>query len=135
MTYQHVEKLMNVPKFIQTEMKIVHRDVRPSNFFHMGTDGKVLLNDWADSVSSEAQQSTYASVPDEYKAPELKSIVGPYMPKPEHDPYSLVMSCSEILGITDTSPPVWQKALSAALSPSNHVVVLKLRQEILPIQS
>jgi hypothetical protein len=69
---------------------LIHRDVRPSNFFYLGFD-TVLLNDWADSVQV-GFKGPHRGAPGGFRAP---WIIKPeqYEPHARDDLYSFLVSC------------------------------------------
>eukprot|EP00754_Rhynchopus_humris_P023124 Rhum_TRINITY_DN14823_c1_g1::Rhum_TRINITY_DN14823_c1_g1_i1::g.120371::m.120371 len=92
---EHAAHLMSILKHIHTVRRLVHRDVRPANFFNVPqADGRpgVLLNDWASSAPVGVKVG-YAGSPGRYKAPWLPRDGSLYKPQPKDDLYSFVVSC------------------------------------------
>ena len=94
----HAMHLMHILKSVHT-MGLVHRDVRPPNFFNVRkkTDGSpgVLLNDWASSARI-GQTTIYEGSPGVFKAEWLPDDSTSYTPAPKDDLYSFVQSCYEL---------------------------------------
>lgn len=90
---RHLQRLLQTLKLIHSG-GIVHRDVRPANFFLL-EGNEILLNDWG-SAASVGTPVLVEGSPEDVCHPEL--INAPMAaPQPKHDLYSLVASVADLL--------------------------------------
>lgn len=90
---RHLKRLLQTLKLIHAG-GIVHRDVRPANFFLLEGDD-VLLNDWGSAAPVGTPVPVEGS-PEDVCHPELNNAQRA-APQPKHDLYSLVASVSDLL--------------------------------------
>lgn len=89
----HLKRLLGTLKLIHAG-GMIHRDVRPANFFLLDNNG-VLLNDWG-SAANRQVPAMRAGCPDNVCHPDLINA-GMTTPLPKHDLYSLVVSVAELM--------------------------------------
>ena len=134
---EHAAHLMGILKHVHTAMGLVHRDVRPANFFNVpqseGQPG-VLLNDWASSVRA-GEVVHYAGSPGLFKADWLPDDGSRYTAQPKDDLYSFVMSCYDLADATQgyyKLPTAWEAVCAACRNDADHDTVLDAVMKLLP---
>ena len=134
---EHAAHLMGILKHVHTVMGLVHRDVRPANFFNVpqseGQPG-VLLNDWASSVRA-GEVVHYAGSPGRYKGDWLPNDGSLYTAQRKDDLYSFVMSCYDLVYPPQgyyKLPTAWEAVCAACRNDADHDTVLDAVMKLLP---
>ena len=138
--FEHAERIMEVLKHVHHQ-GIVHRDVRPANFFRVETSDRpeVLVNDWTNSALT-TDHCVYAGAPGGYKAPWIPQDGGKYQPSPKDDLYSFIVSCHEVRTRGGTPKELnrtegWRNALQLTAGPDDsqcHDNLLQMLRTHLP---
>ena len=131
----HGKQLFDTLKEVHKN-ELVHRDVRPANFFWVDSDN-ILLNDWADTVQMGSVVH-HEGTPLCYSMPGI-DLKESYAASAQQDLYSFVLSCYAACNNFDARtafpwehgdlPEVWKNALAVAQSGNhdevwNHVSLL-----------
>ena len=124
----HAESLMKILKAVHAT-KLVHRDVRPANFFQSpDTEGQVLLNDWGCSAKAGVPVR-YEGCSGRFQPPWLRHLdaTAMYMPQAKDDLYSFVVSCYELFTCQkgDTLPSAWPQNESDFASHDSVMATLR----------
>ena len=124
----HAESLMKILKAVHAT-KLVHRDVRPANFFQSpDTEGQVLLNDWGCSAKAGVPVR-YEGCSGRFQPPWLRHLnaTAMYMPQAKDDLYSFVVSCYELFAShkRDTLPSAWPQNESDFASHDSVMATLR----------
>eukprot|EP01059_Diplonema_ambulator_P037565 TRINITY_DN99_c0_g1_i4.p1 TRINITY_DN99_c0_g1~~TRINITY_DN99_c0_g1_i4.p1 ORF type:complete len:635 (+),score=108.96 TRINITY_DN99_c0_g1_i4:50-1954(+) len=116
---KHVRQLYEILKTIH-DNGWVHRDVRRSNFFI--SEGRVLLNDWADAVRPTPTLQYYHEGAPKGYTPDFVPHDGTstYTPRKAQDWYSFVISCFELTQVNKEKgemPSAWTALLGMIDEP------------------